>query len=280
MTQLRLSFHCSRGTWWHRLLLPPVWGFIDTLSLFIVMSVCTVSLQALRAFQAWSSWRWMSLYQRLSTLLSGSQLRALGCLKFPARFSKPLTESPEPRGDWPRGFARISPVPAGFQPLNKTERWGWCQPPPSGAGWEGLEMWSPAANPLQPRTFSSVGTWRTENPTHSREGSSGIRLERLILPPLWPGTRDFTCDACFLISQRRTLGKGKSASFRASWTPWGPRCPRRCASGSAMEGIPLGLAAGSLISPTAFLAVSSPLPLLSGWLWALLPHGENWGDQR
>lgn len=32
--------------------LPPVWDFTDMLSLFIAMSVCTVSLQALRVFQA------------------------------------------------------------------------------------------------------------------------------------------------------------------------------------------------------------------------------------
>lgn len=57
---------------------------------------CTISLQALWAFQAWSSQRWMSLYQGLSALNSVGASCALGCLKISARFSKPLTKGSGP----------------------------------------------------------------------------------------------------------------------------------------------------------------------------------------
>lgn len=115
-------FQCRCGSRCHQRHLPPVWDVIDMPSLFIVMSVCTVSLQALRAFQAWSSWRWMSFYRGLPALYSVGASCALCCLKFPARFSKPLTEGPGPKRDWPRGFGDMSLVSVGSQPLTKGKK--------------------------------------------------------------------------------------------------------------------------------------------------------------
>lgn len=82
----------------------------------------------------------MSLYWGLSTLYSVGASCAFGCLKFPARFSKPVTERLGPNGDWPLGFTHVAIVPAGIQPLNKMEKRGQRQLPLSGAGWEGLEV--------------------------------------------------------------------------------------------------------------------------------------------
>lgn len=78
-----------------------VWGFIDMLLLFIVMSVCTISLQAFSAFQAWSSLRWMSLYQELHAPYSVEASCALAFLNFQPQFSQTLDWKAEPGRHWP-----------------------------------------------------------------------------------------------------------------------------------------------------------------------------------
>lgn len=105
---------------------------------------CDVSLHSFSAgAQSLSSMKLLEMNEPLSgrsTLYSVGASCAPGCLKFLATFSKPLTERPGLNGGWPRGFTLIFIVPAGIQPLNRMEKGEWQrrQPPPSGAGWEGL----------------------------------------------------------------------------------------------------------------------------------------------
>lgn len=91
----------------------------------------------------------MSLYRGLSALYSVGASCALGCLKFPGRFSKLLSKRPGPNGDWPSGFCDSSTVPAshcgesedgnsGLPPALAPRAWGWssCQ----AAGKEALSV--------------------------------------------------------------------------------------------------------------------------------------------
>lgn len=124
----------------------------------------------------------MSFYWGLPALYSMGASCALCCLKFPARFSKPLTERPGPRRDWPRGFRDMSIVSAGSQSLTKGEKEAaslpcWLRGP------RGVVF---TANPGRPRAFSGVGTWSTENPGRVGRGP-GIRPGRRILPPAHRG---------------------------------------------------------------------------------------------
>lgn len=105
---------------------------------------CDVSLHSFSAgAQSLSSMKLLEMNEPLSghsTLYAVGASCAPGCLKFPATFSKPLTERPWLNGGWPQGVALISIVPAGIQPLKGMEKGEWQrrQPPPSGAGCEVL----------------------------------------------------------------------------------------------------------------------------------------------
>ena len=243
--------------------LPPVWDFIDILSLFIVMAVCTASLQALRVFQAWSSWRWMSLY-RGSVLFTQWELAVPSAqLKFSARILKPLTERPGPSGDWLQGL-----------PVSPQSRPGFGHSLMGGSEDGDICLMSSRAANLRCPECSPVWGLGGGKPCRVGRASGICWKEKQILPPTKyvalgrafhlsePISSSVKWERCELRSRgaRGDMQKGKLSSFIAAFGfPMAPLSSEMCLL-SSKERIPPGPAAHL---PAAWLtALHSPRSLL------------------